>query len=259
MLTMLASQDGPHGANTSRRDFLRVGTLGLGALSLPGLLRAREQAVRSGTLARQTSIVWLWLAGGPSQIETFDPKPDAPTDFRSVTGAANTNLRGVQIGGTFERIAANADKFAFVRSFSHNDSGHGGGTHYVMTGYDYPAADNGAAAIKPGFGSIVSRYRGATGNNGLPTYVRFRDIVADGPAWLGQQFAPFGVAGRARDNMVLNDTLDNLDDRRSLLRSFDTARRDADRSGLMDGMDAFEAQAFDLIVGKAREAFDVTK
>jgi hypothetical protein len=222
-------------------------------------LRAREQAVRSGSLSKQSSIVWLWLAGGPSQIETFDPKPDAPDDYRSVTGAVNTNLRGVQIGGTFERIAANADKFAFVRSFSHNDSGHGGGTHYVMTGYDYPAADNGAAPIKPGFGSIVSRYRGATGYSGLPTYVRFRDIVADGPAWLGPQFAPFGVAGRAHDNMILRDTLDNLDDRRSLLRSFDTTRRDVDRSGLMDGMDSFEAQAFDLIVGKAREAFDVSK
>src|SRR4051812_4616899 len=167
MLTMFASQDGARGASTSRRNFLRVGTLGLGALSLPNLLRAREATARSGTAARQTSVVWLWLAGGPSQIETFDPKPDAPAEFRSVTGAVKTNLPGVQIGGTFEKIAASADKFAFVRSFSHTDSGHGGGTHWVMTGYDYPAADNGAAPIKPGFGSVLSRYRGATGPNGL--------------------------------------------------------------------------------------------
>ena len=81
------------------------------------------------------------LSGGPSQIETFDPKPDAPAEIRSVTGAVKTNLPGVQIGGTFERIAANADKFAFVRSFAHSNSGHGGGTHWVMTGCDYPAAD----------------------------------------------------------------------------------------------------------------------
>src|SRR6476661_5493303 len=105
MLTMLASQDGPHGATTSRRDFLRVGTLGLGALSLPGLLRAREQAVRTGSLAKQTSVVWLWLAGGPSQIETFDPKPDAPAEVRSTTGTAKSKLPGVELGGTFERIA----------------------------------------------------------------------------------------------------------------------------------------------------------
>lgn len=259
MLTMYASQDGARGASTSRRDFLRVGTLGLGALSLPGLLRAREQVARSGTAAKKTSVVWLWLAGGPSQIETFDPKPEAPAEFRSVTGAVRTNLPGVQIGGTFERIASRADKFAFVRSFAHTNSGHGGGTHWVMTGYDYAGADNGAAPIKPGIGSVLSRYRGATGNDGLPTYVRFREILADGPAWLGQQYAPFALAGKARDNMTLRDTLDNLDDRRALLKSFDTARREADRSGLMHGMDSFEAQAFDLVVGKAREAFDINR
>jgi uncharacterized protein (DUF1501 family) len=259
MLTMFASQDGARCGTSSRRDFLRVGTLGLGALTLPGLLRARAQSSRSTTAARPTSIVWLWLAGGPSHIETFDPKPDAPEEFRSVTGAVNSKLRGVQLGGTFERIAARADKFAFVRSFAHTNSGHGGGTHWVMTGYDYPAADNGAAPIKPGFGSVLARHRGSTGHNGLPTYVRFREILADGPAWLGRPFAPFDLAGKARDNMALRDELENLEDRRSLLKAFDTARRDADQSGLMAGLDAFEAQAFDLVLGNARSAFDVSK
>src|SRR5262245_4407787 len=209
MLTLFASRFGTRCDGTSRRDFLRVGTLGLGALSLPGLLRARDYTSRSGTATKQTSVVWLWLAGGPSQIETFDPKPDAPEEFRSTTGDVKTKLPCVQIGGNFERIAAGADKFAFVRSFSHGDSGHGGGTHWVMTGYDYPAADNGAAPIKPGMGAILSRFRGATTLNGLPTYVRFREILADGPAWLGKPFAPFDLAGKARDNMALNDTLDN--------------------------------------------------
>jgi Protein of unknown function (DUF1501) len=259
MLTMFASQDGARRGTSSRRDFLRVGTLGLGALSLPGLLRARDQAIRTGSASRQTSVVWLWLAGGPSQIETFDPKPDAPEEFRSVTGAVNSKLRGVQLGGNFERIAARADKFAFVRSFAHTNSGHGGGTHWVMTGYDYSGADNGAAPIKPGLGSVLSRFRGATGYTGLPTYVRFREILADGPAWLGRPYAPFDMAGRARDNMALRDDLDNLEDRRSLLKTFDTARREADHSGLMNGMDAFESQAFDLVLGNAREAFDISK
>jgi hypothetical protein len=258
MLTMFASQDGARCGTSSRRDFLRVGTLGLGALSLPGLLRARDQATRSGSVSRPKSVVWLWLAGGPSHIETFDPKSDAPEDFRSVTGAVNSKLSGVQLGGTFERIAARADKFAFVRSFGHGNSGHGGGTHWVMTGYDYPAADNGAAPIKPGVGSVLSRHRGSTGPTGLPTYVRFREILADGPAWLGRPYAPFDLAGKARDNMALRDGLENLEDRRGLLKSFDTARRDADKSGLMTGLDAFEAQAFDLILGNARAAFDVS-
>jgi Protein of unknown function (DUF1501) len=259
MLTVFASQDGMRSFTPSRRDFLRVGACGFGALSLPGLLRAREQSVRSGSIVRQTSVVWLWLAGGPSQIETFDPKPQAPSEIRSVTGSVKTKLPGVQLGGTFERIAATADKFAFVHSFSHNNSGHGGGTHWVMTGYDYPAADNGSPPIRPGYGSILSRFRGATGRDGMPTYVRFSDVLADGPAWLGRQYAPLGLAGKARENMALIDPLEKLDDRRSLLMSFDTIRRDIDHSGVMNGMDEFERQAFDLITGKASEAFDITK
>jgi hypothetical protein len=255
MLTLLASRHGTTCDRTSRRDFLRVGALGVGSLALPGLLRARSQ---SGS-HKQTSVVWLWLAGGPSQIETFDPKPDAPAEIRSTTGTVKSKLPGVELGGTFERIAARADQFAFVRSFAHGNSGHGGGTHWVMTGYDYPAADNGAAPIKPGLGSVLARYRGTTGPGGLPTYVRFRDILADGPAWLGPPYAPFDLAGKARDNMTLRDGLDNLEDRRSLLKAFDTARRDTDRSGLMGGLDAFEAQAFDLVLGKAKDAFDVSR
>jgi hypothetical protein len=255
MFTLLASQRRTTCDRATRRDFLKVGALGVGSLALPGLLRARSL---SGS-TRQTSIVWLWLAGGPSQIETFDPKSDAPAEFRSVTGSVKSKLPGVELGGTFERIAARADRFAFVRSFAHTDSGHGGGTHWVMTGYDYPAADNGAAPIRPGLGSVLARHRGATGPTGLPTYVRFRDIVADGPAWLGRPFAPFDLAGKARENMTLRHELDTIEDRRSLLKAFDTARRDADQSGLMTGLDAFESQAFDLVLGKARDAFDVSR
>ena len=128
-----------------------------------------------------------------------------------------------------------------------------------MTGYDFPAADNGAAPIKPGLGSILSRYRGATGPDGLPTYVRFRGILGDGPAWLGRQYAPFDVGGKARDNMNLRVTLDRSTTARSLLKTFDTARPRRRRPGLMTGLDSFETQAFDLILGKARDAFDVTR
>ena len=100
-----------------------------------------------------------------------------------VTGAVPTNVPGIEIGGTFEKMAKVADKMAFVRSFAHTNSGHGGGTHWVMTGYNFVAADNGGAPTKPGLGAIVSRHRGA--NNpatGLPTYVRLGGILGDGPA-----------------------------------------------------------------------------
>jgi hypothetical protein len=149
---------------------------------------------------------------------------------------------------------------AFVRSFAHRNSGHGGGTHWVMTGYDFPPADNGQAPIKPGLGSVVSRYRGP--NNpatGLPTYVRLGGILGDGPAWLGSSYAPFDTGGNAQNNMNLKVALDKLTDRRSLLKTFDTLDRRLDRSGVLQGLDSFESQAFDLILSRARETFDINR
>src|SRR5260370_6836975 len=147
---------------TSRRDFLKIGALGMSGLLLPDLLRAKAAAAAAGKATKYTSVVWLWLGGGPTHVETFDPKMDAPVEFRSVTGAVKTNVAGVEIGGTFPKIGRVADKMAFVRSFAHQNSGHGGGTHWVMTGYDYPPADNNAPPIKPGLASIFSPYPAAT-------------------------------------------------------------------------------------------------
>jgi hypothetical protein len=149
---------------------------------------------------------------------------------------------------------------AFVRSFAHNNSGHGGGTHWVMTGYDYPPADAGLPQIKPALGSILARVRGANNPaSGLPNYVRLNGIYGDGPAWLGPSYSPFDTAGNARNNMNLQVTLKRLGDRRALLKNFDTLNRKIDRSGLMEGLDGFEGQAFDLILSKAREVFDIER
>ncbi|MCI0642476.1 MAG: DUF1501 domain-containing protein [Gemmataceae bacterium] len=245
---------------SSRRDFLKVGALGMGGLLLSDLLRFRAAASEAGRQTRNTSVVWLWLGGGPTHVETFDPKMSAPAEFRSTIGAVQTNVPGVELGGVFTRMARVADKMAFVRSFAHNNSGHGGGTHWVMTGYDFPPADNGMGQNKPGIGSIMSRHRGA--NNpatGLPNYVRLGGILGDGPSWLGSAFSPFDTAGNARNNMNLQVTLDRLNERRDLLRSFDTLSRDIDRTGLMQGLDSFESQAHQLLVSRAREVFDVTR
>ncbi len=244
----------------SRRDFLKAGVLGTTGLTLPDLLRARAAAAASGRPTRNTSVVWLWLGGGPTHVETFDPKMTAPVEFRSTVGATPTNVSGVEIGGLFAKMARVADKMAFVRSFAHRNSGHGGGTHWVMTGYDFPPADNGQAPIKPGLGSILARHRGPNNpTTGLPTYVRIGGILGDGPAWLGSSYAPFDTAGNARSNMDLRVTLERLNERRTLLRSFDTLNRQIDRSGLMTGLDSFETQAFDLLLSRAREVFDVSR
>jgi hypothetical protein len=260
MLNLWGSRKGTDCDGTTRRDFLKVGVLGATGLVLPDLLRARARAAASGQPTRNTSVVWLWLGGGPSHVETFDPKMSAPAEFRSVVGALPTNVPGVEIGGVFPRIARVADKMAFVRSFAHRNSGHGGGTHWVMTGYDFPPADNGQPPIKPGLGAILARHRGANNaTTGLPNYVRLGGILGDGPAWLGSAYAPFDTAGNARNNMNLQVALDRLGERRSLLRSFDTLNRQLDRSGLMAGLDSFETQAFDLLLSRAREVFDVNR
>jgi hypothetical protein len=232
----------------------------LGGFGLPQLLAARETAAKSGKKVKDTSVVWLWLGGGPTHVETFDPKMSAPVEYRSVTGETATSVPGVTIGGQFEKIAQQAEHFAFVRSFAHTNSGHGGGTHFLMTGYDNRMVDNGGQPSRPSLGSITARVRGANHKEtGMPTYVRLTGIGADGPAFLGTAYAPFGTNNQAKTNMALHTSLERVEDRRALLESFDTFQRDADRTGLMTGLDAFEKQAFNLVLGDATEAFDLKK
>ena len=258
MLNLLANRRSTNCEGTTRRDCLKVGALGAGALTLSDLLRARSQARAAGLPSKNTSVVWLWLGGGPTHVETFDPKMTAPSEYRSITGEVATPLPGVTLGGTFPKMAAVADKMAFVRSFAHTNSGHGGGTHWVMTGYDDRAVDNGGQPTRPSLGAIVSRVRGANNpETGIPTYVRMGGILADGPSFLGTAYSPFDPAGQARRNMALAVEKGRLDDRRSLLKGLDTTNRDADRKHVMDGLDAFEQQAFELVFSKSQQAFDL--
>src|SRR5262249_53961289 len=157
-------------------------------------------------------------------------------------------------------MARKADQMPFVRSFAHGNSGHAGGTHYVMTGVDYPPADAGMPPIKPSFGSITARVRGTNNpGSGLPTYVRLSGLYADGPNWLGSAYSPFDVGGEPRNNMTVNVDMSRPGDRRSLLGQIDRINRKVDRTGQMTGLDQFESQAFDLILGRAKEAFDLTR
>ncbi len=244
----------------TRRDFLGVGMLGMGALGLPGLLQARAHAASSGQTVRDTSVVWLWLGGGPTQVETFDPKMTAPVEYRSVTGETPTKISGLTLGGTFPRIAGAADKMVFVRSFAHSDSGHGGGTHFVMTGYDDPGLDNGGSPSRPSMGSILSAIRGPNhAQTGMPTYCRQGEIAADGPAFLSPACTPFDPGGEARRNMTLAVPRSRIADRRLLMQGLDRMNRQVDTSGVMNGLDAFERQAFNLVLSRAPEAFDLTR
>ena len=244
----------------TRRDFLKVGSLGMGALALPWLLETRALAQEAGRPVKDTSVVWLWLSGGPTHVETFDPKMTAPVEYRSVTGEVKTCLPGITFGGTFPKMALLADQMAIVRSFAHTNSGHGGGTHFLMTGYDNRNIDNGGLPSRPSLGSIVAKVRGSNHPiTGMPTYVRLGGIGSDGPAFLGTAYAPFGSNREAKSNMSLQTDVNRLDDRRALLEGFDRLKRQSDQTGLMEGLDAFEQQAFNLVLGKAPDAFDLKK
>lgn len=260
MVTLLGSRRTHGCAGASRRDFLKVGTLGLTGLGLADLLRGRALASASGQPTTNKSVIWLWLSGGPTQLETFDPKPGNPSQFRSVVGAVRTNVPGVVIGGLFSRVAQHADKLAIVRSFAHRQADHPAAAHWVMTGHDYPPAGSGAAAVQPCVGSMLARYRGATDpHTGMPTYASTDHIYADGPAWLGRAYTPFHARGAAVDNMMPRLNQERLADRRSIMRAFDNLDRNIDRSGIMHGMDSFEGQAFAMIRGSARTAFDINR
>jgi hypothetical protein len=242
----------------SRRNFLRVGSLGLGGLALPHLLATRAAAANSPSADHDTSVVWLWLNGGPTHIETFDPKMTAPVEYRSVSGEVQTGLPGVTLGGHFGELARQADKMAFVRSFVVPSSSHRLGAFWVNTGYNQ--SDN-----RPSLGSIVSRVRGANHPvSGMPTYVQMGrfgfNTYADamtGPTWLGKAYGPFTPEGPARENMDLTAEVSRLDDRRTLLKELDRLRRDVDANGLMEGIDGFNQQALSLILGNAPQAFDI--
>jgi hypothetical protein len=264
MLTIRSSRFEQDCSGATRRDFLRVGSLALGGLTLPDLWRARAGAASASKPSsggmNDKSVVLLWLGGGPTHIETFDPKPSAPVEYRSVNGAVDTNVAGVQLGGTFSRMAQHADRMAFVRSFAHKHSSHGAGTHAVMTGHSAESLPPGGQGMKPAYGAITARYRGESNvRTGMPTYARLGNISYDGAGFLGKAYGPFETGGQARRNMDLSVDVSRVADRRSLLGSLDRINREADAAGLMHGIDAYEQQAYGLILGSAKMAFDVER
>ena len=259
---MLQVRFGPQQRNCAgirRRNFLEIGSLGVAGLTLSSLLASRAKAAAVTPSQKETSVVWLWLNGGPTHIETFDPKMTAPAEYRSVTGEVKTTLPGITLGGNFERLATQTDKLAFVRSFRVPSSSHNVGCFWVNTGH--------APRNRPSLGSITSRVRGPNHTRtGMPTYVQMGRIGFNddapripGPAWLGKSYAPFTPSGPARDNMKLATKVSQLEDRKLLLASLDQLRRETDAHGVIDGIDGFNQQALNLILGKAPQAFDLAK
>ena len=235
--------------------------LGATGLGLPGLLRARAHEASVGRSAKDTSVVWLWLQGGASHIETFDPKSDAPADFRSMVGAIPTSLPGVEFGALFPRLAQSAQRMAVVRSFHHTNGDHVSASHYVMTANDIPGGS--ARQTNPSLGSITAKARGVSNPvSGVPTFVRLSRTISfdfDQPVWLGAANGPFDADGPTRKDLDLAVDPKRLTRRRGLRERFDGLRRDIDQTGAMAGMDSFEQQAVELILGRSKEALDINR
>jgi uncharacterized protein DUF1501 len=258
----------------TRRDFVRAGVLGLGSLSLSHLLTAKAAARAAGkSYVRDRSIVLLFLGGGASHIETFNPNLDAPEPYCSVNGEVKTGIPGLTLGGTFPFLAKHANKLAIVRSFAHSNSNHPKAIIHVLTGGTDPTGDG---KVGQSMGSVYARLRGANHEaSGLPTYCLVSSEEVDGqyimergriaagshPGELGLAYAPFDPTGGGQllNNLNLAIPVDRLDDRKLLLSKLDNVKRSIDASGNLQGLDRLELQALDMIVRGAGDAFDISK
>jgi uncharacterized protein (DUF1501 family) len=239
----------------SRRNFLRVGAFGAG-LTLADQLRARASSPADGR-TRPRSVVMVYLPGGPSHLDTYDPKPDAPAEFRGEFAAIPTSVPGIRVSEHLPLHARMMDKFALVRSLvsvdEHSDS-------LVMTGYTENANRAATGGQHPSVGAVVSKVRGGASAD-VPPFVSLRGMsIGTEPGFLGVAHRPFTAEGPGIRNLAPTNGVNpaRLDDRRDLLARFDTARREIDATGTMAGMDAFTARAFDMIAsGEVRKALDL--
>ena len=241
----------------SRRSFLQIGAFGAG-LTLADLLRTRTAHANGPTATgqRAKSAIMIYLPGGPSHMDMWDLKPDAPAEFRGEFRPIATNVPGVQICEYFPMQARMFDKLAVIRSIvsvdEHSDS-------LVMTGY--PEQVN-RTAEHPSIGSVISRLR-ANADNDIPPFVSLRGMSrGTEPGYLGIAHRPFTPDGPGLQNLRLANGINaqRLEDRRSLLQSFDTIRRDIDASGAMQGLDSFTGRAFEMIAsGTVRRALDLSR
>ena len=257
----------------SRRSFMEIGGAACG-LGLAGLLEAQAKSVPKGQAGKDTSVIFVWLPGGPPHMEMYDMKPEAPKEYRGQFMPIKTNVPGMDVCELLPLHAKVADKFNIIRSIHHDFADHGGGHKRFLTGRK-PATPTGTFNNTPCVGSMASAVLdGKRDTNGLPNYVVMGngrvnsvDTFAFGSAYLGSHTHPFRISAdpNAPNFKVENLTLeravrDRLGDRASLLGGFDKMRRDVDASGLADSMDVFNQRALSMMTSQTvRDAFDLSK
>ncbi|MBW3539050.1 MAG: DUF1501 domain-containing protein, partial [Planctomycetes bacterium] len=256
----------------NRRSFLKLGMAGMGTAGLADVLRARAAAAETGGERKETSVILLWLDGGPGHMDMYDMKPEAPAEYRGLWRPIRTNVPGTEITELFPLQAQLADKFSLVRSLHHNSGDHFTGGHWMLTGRGAGVSGAANAGKFPFFGSIATKVLGPR-QHGMPANLAVPYAMSIGlrPGYFGGNYLgvendPFETGGDPNSdrfkvqNLALPNqlTLDRLEDRRSLNRSFDAIHREVDQRGVFTSIDRFDQEAYDLVTSaRARKAFDI--
>jgi hypothetical protein len=269
-----AGGTGKYCDGVTRRSFVQLGVAGLATLGLGDVLRAKAQSAPLGAAGSKKAAILIWLDGGPSHLDLYDLKPQAPAEVRGIWKPIRTNVPGMEISELFPKQAKIADKFAIVRSLSHQTGDHFAGGHRMLTGKDLGVGGANTAGRFPSLGSIVARQRGPN-RRGMPAYIAV-PIAASiglvpgyfGGNWLGAEYDPFQTGGDPNakgfrvENVSLAPglTIDRLDDRRALMQHLDKVPRTLDSVGKFTTLDKFDQDAYEFVSGKqARQAFDMER
>ena len=240
--------------NMKRRDFLTYGTSFLGgaylASSNVGVSYADEYSPK--LTKNDKSVIFLWLGGGATHIETFNPIPYAPIERRSATGHIDTKIPTVKIGGLFKEVAKRSDKINIVRSFAHKDSNHQTATHWVVGG---ERNQGGTSQNYPSYGAMIAGYYGPVSQpHGLPTYIKMNKIEGDGAAWMGQKYMGYEASREGVGDLQLKMSKDRFMARKDLL---DLVEKHSTIKEQGESWREFQSQAVTAITGKAAETFRI--
>ncbi len=254
--------------NLHRREFLRAGLTGFTGMTLSQLYSLRAQAAASRP--ENTAVILVWLRGGASHLDTFDPKPDAPSEFRGPFAPIDTKTPGLQISELLPRLATISDRYALLRSVAHTGGGHPAGSLQVLAGD--PDPQDKVKPVYPDWMTVANFLRHDPKRT-IPNYVainpvdRYDSFTIAGSTYLGPSYEPFSVTGDPNQpnfevpNIGLaGDKQGRLRQRLDLKGALDRLQRDVDQSGVVDAVDQFESQALNLLTSPAaREAFDLSK
>ncbi|MEZ6121849.1 MAG: DUF1501 domain-containing protein [Planctomycetaceae bacterium] len=251
----------------SRRGFMRMGLAGFASLSLPGMMKLRAENAADGSRPK-TAVILVWQPGGCSHLDTYDPKPDAASEYRGPFSTIDTKVPGMRFTELLPMQAAIADKFTVLRSMRNGAAGHPAGSMQMFSG-DHDTRDKPKPKY-PDWMSVANYLRSQEGlrTNPLPLYVGVNGPTEyNGPAYVGDAYSPFIVGGDPNrpdftvPNIGLSDAQEvrHLGRRSSLRQNLDTLERAFDTAGELQALDEFETQAMTLLTSsKTREAFDLT-